>query len=143
MCTLDALLQDHTDRIGLIKMDVGGYECEVVAGGREAILHDRPIVRRQIEYPEKWENTFLHTSRPFVGAIRVTQARHEGHLNYEAASIAVAIPSFGRDQSSLTRSLGCCSRVNRRLKSLFLTRVLITAPQLKEPYWLGASKVRF
>jgi FkbM family methyltransferase len=44
MCTLDTLLQDRSDRIGLIKMDVEGYECEVIAGGRGTILRDRPIL---------------------------------------------------------------------------------------------------
>jgi FkbM family methyltransferase len=44
MCTLDALLRNSTDRIGFIKMDVEGYECEVIAGARETILCDRPNI---------------------------------------------------------------------------------------------------
>ena len=53
------------------------------------------------------------------------QAGHEGHLSHETASIAAAIPLLDVTRSSLTRSLMCCGRVRRRLKSLFSTRVLI------------------
>jgi len=42
---LDRLVSETgCGKIGLIKMDVEGYEPEVVAGGRETIRRDRPVV---------------------------------------------------------------------------------------------------
>ncbi len=41
MVTLDSM---EFQRIGLIKLDVEGYELEVLKGGRETILRDKPIM---------------------------------------------------------------------------------------------------
>lgn len=44
MCTLDSMFNSGTGRIKFIKMDVEGFELEVLKGGRELILRDKPIM---------------------------------------------------------------------------------------------------
>jgi FkbM family methyltransferase len=45
MCTLDAVLANFKlDRIDAIKLDVEGYECNVLRGAHETIERERPVV---------------------------------------------------------------------------------------------------
>lgn len=50
---LDELFNAGTERIKFIKMDVEGFELEVLKGGREMILRDKPIMYIEDDRPEK------------------------------------------------------------------------------------------
>lgn len=42
--TLDHILMQHrVERVDLVKLDVDGFECEVLAGATKMIARDRPI----------------------------------------------------------------------------------------------------
>lgn len=44
LCTLDSYVQQHSLKVGLIKVDIEGAEQEFLAGAKTTILRDRPIL---------------------------------------------------------------------------------------------------
>jgi FkbM family methyltransferase len=48
VATLDALVRDQAGPIDLIKLDVDGYECDVLDGAMETLQRDRPIVLSEV-----------------------------------------------------------------------------------------------
>lgn len=84
---LDAVVRGRVD---LIKIDVEGYEGEVLAGARATLERDRPILFLEIH---PWLLYAGHTVASILGALRALYPRIEG---YEAAEGGSALAKAAR-----------------------------------------------